>query len=484
MKLPNLKSGYSIVELIIYVAVFAVLTVVIANAFIVLVSFFSQTRTNHDLLDNGNTAMERISYEIRNSTSVLGTSVLGTSPGVLELDSVDDSNNPRVVRFEMSNGALNLSYDGNLVGNILGPNMVINSLIFTSAQTDNGDVVKIEMILQDTRDETLRVENFSNIVNTASVELGSSVPWLEGVHAGVTGINLVGGVTFAGDLDSLGPIQSYTSGTNTIIGNVTSGGTSGLIAVNNSFGLNDFTVQGNVFANTVNSITSSGTIYCQTGTGNNQSCDTSNPNPTVAALPDLSSQIADWKAEAEAGGVYNYDVATKTHTAGPLKRSGLQLYEGETLVLTGPLWITGNFTAGVGTSFSQGVKIKLDPSYGSGDGVIIVDGTFSLNSYQSPQAAAKMTVEGSGSPDSYILFIGTASGRLHNVFNMSGNALFYVNTDSTLVLRSGANIKGAIAKKIDMTHGGAYAFSGYDNVTYSTGPAGLNIGKSIFSVTP
>jgi type II secretory pathway pseudopilin PulG len=165
MKPFNLKSGYSIVEIIIYVAVFAVVAVVIMNAFIVLVSFFNQTRTNHDFIKSGNLAMERISREVRLANNIrTATSTLGTSPGVLDLDSVDASNNPNTIKFNVSSGALNLSENGTLVDNILAPNMQVTSLIFRQITTTNSTGVKIEMTIQDTRDKLGLTEKFSDTV--------------------------------------------------------------------------------------------------------------------------------------------------------------------------------------------------------------------------------------------------------------------------------------------------------------------------------
>lgn len=154
MKNQSLKSGYSIIEIIIYVSVFSVLVIVVMNAFIVLTSFFGQTRTNHELLESGNTAMERISREIRTANNVrTGSSTLGSSPGVLDLDSVDTSNNAQTVKFSSSNGTLDLYINNTNQGNLLSSNIHVTSLIFRKITTTNSTAVKTEMTLQDMRDK-------------------------------------------------------------------------------------------------------------------------------------------------------------------------------------------------------------------------------------------------------------------------------------------------------------------------------------------
>ncbi len=165
MKPLNLKSGYSIIEIIIYVAVFAVITLVIMNSFIVLVSFFNQTRTNHDLVKNGNIALDRMSYEIRLANNIrTGTSTLGSSPGVLDLDSVDSGGTAQTVKFDVSSGDLNLSYNSTLQASILAPNIDVTSLIFRKITTTNSTAVKVEITLQDTRDRTGLTEKFSDTI--------------------------------------------------------------------------------------------------------------------------------------------------------------------------------------------------------------------------------------------------------------------------------------------------------------------------------
>ncbi len=168
MQTPQLKSGYSVVEIIIYVAVFAVVSIIIANAFIVLVSFFNQSRTNHNLLQSGNTALERMSREIHTATAIrTSTSTFGSSPGVLDLDSTDANGNAQTVKFNMASGALNLSYNNTLVDNMLPPNVVVTSLIFYKTTTTNGPSVKIEMALQDTQDKSGLTEQFYNVTALA-----------------------------------------------------------------------------------------------------------------------------------------------------------------------------------------------------------------------------------------------------------------------------------------------------------------------------
>ncbi len=165
MKLPNLKSGYSLIEVLIYIAIFIVLVVLVVNSFIVVVSTFDETRTNKDLLEGGNTSMERIGREIRLANSVTaGSSTFGSHPGVLVLDGGDASGAPRVIKFIVENGDLNIYENDVLIGPITGQNVQVSSLVFRNVSTSLSDSVKIELTLQDLRGKARKTKNFYSTV--------------------------------------------------------------------------------------------------------------------------------------------------------------------------------------------------------------------------------------------------------------------------------------------------------------------------------
>jgi Tfp pilus assembly protein PilW len=165
MKKTNFTPGYSIVEIIIYIAVFSVLVTVVMNSFIVLTSFYNQNRTHHDLLENGNSVMERLSREIRKANSVrTGTSTFGTSPGVLDLENFVDVTTSTYVKFGSNNGTLDLYINNTNIGNLLAPNIEVESLIFRKITTTNSTAIKIELTLKDTKDAKNLVEKFYSTI--------------------------------------------------------------------------------------------------------------------------------------------------------------------------------------------------------------------------------------------------------------------------------------------------------------------------------
>lgn len=158
------SEGVSAVELIVYITLFAVLSVAVLNALIVTIRSFSETRSNHDLLNGGLYSMERMTREIRNAESVdiLG-STLGVNSGVLVLNTRDTSGNPKTVIFSKSGNSLIITENG-VSGALTGQNVDITNLIFYQTTTVKGSVIKIEITVQDNRSPSRRSENFYNTV--------------------------------------------------------------------------------------------------------------------------------------------------------------------------------------------------------------------------------------------------------------------------------------------------------------------------------
>lgn len=161
----NKAQGFSLVEMVIYISIFALLAVVVINSFAVVIGSFNETRTNRDLLESGNSALERISREIRLAQSIdAAGSTFAVTPGILDLNSTDASNNPRTVTFAVSNGALNLTQNGTLTGNLLNDNVDVTSLIFRQITTTEGSAVKVEMVLEDQRGKARKSATFYDTV--------------------------------------------------------------------------------------------------------------------------------------------------------------------------------------------------------------------------------------------------------------------------------------------------------------------------------
>lgn len=224
------------------------------------------------------------------------------------------------------------------------------------------------------------------------------------------------------------------------------------------------------WAHTVRGATVSGTLYCQTSSFTNKACNTSRPDPTPASMPLSDSNIAEWKADAEAGTVTTGDVTVGWQGAsmGPRKIIGnLTVNGGGTLTLTGTLYVTGNVTV------SGGGIVRLHSSFGTNDGVIVSDGRVTVN--------GGGTFHGSGTAGSYPFLVTTsacpaASGCAGaNAVDLSGGAgtVAVVAQSGTARINGGSSLKAVTARQIVMTGGAELTYdSGLVNSNFSSGPGG------------
>lgn len=166
LKKVNLVCGYSIIEMLVYLAIFTVLSVVVINSFIIILFSFNTTNMNRQLIESGTMVVERMSREIRQASSIdIVNSSIGSNPGILQLNSTDQtSGNSVIIKFATINQALNLYRDGTSAGNLLGQNVSVDSLIFRRIATTNSEAVKIEMTLSYSKGQSTKSVNFYDTV--------------------------------------------------------------------------------------------------------------------------------------------------------------------------------------------------------------------------------------------------------------------------------------------------------------------------------
>jgi hypothetical protein len=242
------------------------------------------------------------------------------------------------------------------------------------------------------------------------------------------------------------------------------GGFTGLIQGNSLSQWNQLhvgTISGSAQAHTVNYTNATGNIYCQSGIGNNKSC-TYQDDPVYIEFPVSDANMAEWKSEAEAGGVYSgdYSVGWAGATLGPKKIVGnLIVSGGGILTITGTLWVTGNIV------LNGGAEIKLASSYGTNDGVIINDGTVVIS------GGGHAT--GSGTAGSYLMMLSTSSSTSAMSVSGGAGAVIVYAPLGTITISGGASLKEATGYKIIVSGGSSITYeSGLTNNNFSSGPSG------------
>lgn len=303
--------------------------------------------------------------------------------------------------------------------------------------------------------------------------------WLVVDAGAVASKYFVIGTSNGGYNDGLGKIGKSGSWNNTTPSGldyyfkIYSGGAYGLIQGSSLSEWNQLSVgtggTGGAQAHMVNYTEATGSIYCQTGVGNNKSC-LSQPDPTYISYPISDANITLWKSDAEAGGVYNgnYNVPDfGTSKLGPKKINGNLLVDGShTLYLTGTVWVTGNVIV------YGSAKIVLDSAtYGNTSGILISDSWFNL--------AGSAQLNGTGQAGSYILFTTTSDCDISfctkNAISISGAAgsVILNAPNGTISFSGSASAKEAIAKKMILEGNTRVNYeTGLANPSFSSGPSG------------
>lgn len=232
-------------------------------------------------------------------------------------------------------------------------------------------------------------------------------------------------------------------------------------------------LSGNAYANTITDSTITGTAYCQTGSGNNRACDTSQPDPPPLTMPISQGNIDEWKADATAGGIISGDYTVSSNVSlGPREITGnlVMTSNNRTLTVTGTLYVRGNI------DISNGSTIRCDTSFGADSCIIIADGWVHI--------ANNGTFQGSGTPGSFLLLITTLActgsprtGCTHHdgavdVHNQATGVVFYA-PNGMINLHNGVLLTSATAYKLRLDNTAIIRYDqGVVNAHFSSGPGG------------
>ncbi len=153
------KKGFSLIEIIIYLAIFTMISLLVINSLLIVMSSFTTIQTNKILLEAGMNSMERVSRDIRQSDSIdlINSNLSG---GVLQLNTINDSGLPATIKFSDENSKLDLYEDNILSGNLLGSNIFLDKLTFRRINTKESESVKIEMTIHNINSTISKKVNF------------------------------------------------------------------------------------------------------------------------------------------------------------------------------------------------------------------------------------------------------------------------------------------------------------------------------------
>ena len=142
------RRGATLVEVLIYILILSVLSVVVINLFVVMMRSFFDFRQTRQITHSASVALERMVRETRRATAIdLAQSNLGIHPGRLILQMSDGS----VLTFTLTDGTLTIQAGTGPTISLTAPGVAVSDLVFRAFSTPVSKAVKIDLTLTATR---------------------------------------------------------------------------------------------------------------------------------------------------------------------------------------------------------------------------------------------------------------------------------------------------------------------------------------------
>ncbi|MEK7128046.1 MAG: hypothetical protein AAB933_00575 [Patescibacteria group bacterium] len=153
-----LSGGYTILELLFYIAFFTTFSLLVINAIIMMTKSFKETSIYGELAQGG-VIMERIAREIRQAENI---NSIGANDLILNTKGFIDSE--KTVEFKFVSPNIQFWDAGSNIGNLNSPNIAITGLAFTEIITAKGKAVKVVLSIYSNNDSLARVQNFYDTI--------------------------------------------------------------------------------------------------------------------------------------------------------------------------------------------------------------------------------------------------------------------------------------------------------------------------------
>ncbi len=189
--------------------------------------------------------------------------------------------------------------------------LVLGSATATTAVTDITSTQK--------QIKSIGVLSNLNRIATAKVSKAATVSFPYGAIVGTGGLSMENNQTLTGSVFSNGPIFLNVDNSVNITGSATS--VVSITGQNSGRPINIGTGgSGTAWAPSISNTTSTGIMYCTTGSGNNKACNTTLGTPPVQPMPIADATIADWKTQASSTVINGNTTYSAADITIPLKK--------------------------------------------------------------------------------------------------------------------------------------------------------------------
>jgi prepilin-type N-terminal cleavage/methylation domain-containing protein len=161
----KMQGGFTLVEMIIYVAILGIIAVLSINATLAMTRAFTDLRVSRDLNSSATALFERLTRDIRGAYDInVAQSTLNTNPGRLTLDTRDSLGANTTIEFYVENGIIKIREGGVAQGTIMTTSTSVTNFVVRQLVNANTKAVKIEATISATRGDITRTRNFYSTV--------------------------------------------------------------------------------------------------------------------------------------------------------------------------------------------------------------------------------------------------------------------------------------------------------------------------------
>lgn len=155
------NKGSSLLETLIYLFIFTLLTLAIVAALTSLARSYRVIQSSIVIESVAHTALEKIVRSARESLSIdFSQSVFGTLSDTLTLNALDQNGNNITLAFFVSDGVMRMEENGLDAGPLSSSNADITRLLFTPITNSQSQAVKIELTAESGQGENLKTRTF------------------------------------------------------------------------------------------------------------------------------------------------------------------------------------------------------------------------------------------------------------------------------------------------------------------------------------
>lgn len=156
------KHGYTLVEMVLYIALLMLITVFVVNSLMAMTSAWSRIKVEKNSNLSAMHAGEFLSREIHNALTVItASSQFDTNPGVLTLvTNIPGSTATTTTTFSVNNGQLVMKRGANATTSVIMRGVAVPYFVVNHFTNANSEAVRFTLQLTSTYRDVVRTRDF------------------------------------------------------------------------------------------------------------------------------------------------------------------------------------------------------------------------------------------------------------------------------------------------------------------------------------